>query len=195
MKVFAKYIGAVLTVFVLLCGCGTEPVTSDIFDGSKVILSPAVKEWFDRDELAEKELVICAYDSRDVFGASADSDYYEKYKALELKKLSQTVEAEKDENLSENQRSAAKAQIESEFEIGVRNLEHEYIKAKYDALCAWFSERGVSAAPYKRFLSEPVLSVKVYSIKKEDLIALKDSGLHVCYTVDGPYPVLEPSYD
>lgn len=197
MKKFDRFIGAVLTVCLLLCccGCGADPVTSEVFDGSKVILSPAVKDWFDRNDLAEKELVIRAYDRRDVFGPFSDSEYSEKYKALELEKIFQLVEVEKDETLSDEQRADAEARIEDEFESSVKNLDHEYIKAKYDALCDWFAERGVSAAPYRKNEKDPVISVWVYSIEKDDLIALKDSGLHICYTVDMRESVLQNCTD
>lgn len=197
MKIFAKFFGAALTaIMLLLCfGCGASSATSDVFEGSKVILSPAVKTWFDNNDLDEKELVICAYDSRDVFGPFSDSEYTEKYNALELKKISQTIEVDKDETLSEEQRAIAKSGIESEFESAVESLDNQFIKAKYAALCDWFAERGVSAAPYRKDEKDPVLSVWVYSIEKDDLIALKDSGLHICYTVDHHETVLEYGAD
>lgn len=191
MRKFVKLgIGMVLIVICLLLfwrfylSSNMLSKSSDVFKNSKVILSPAVEKWFDNNDLSEKELEIRAYDNHDVLGLLSDSVYADKYREFELKKMHQIAKAQTDISLSEKQFVDVKAQIEAEFQDNIQELENQFQSAKYSALCRWFVERGVSASQYRREENGPVLAVLVYSVEKKDLVALKDSGLHICYMVD-----------
>ncbi len=187
MKKFANLgFGMVLIVICLILGsCASEgsgsssAQTSSILDFSKIIITHPIQN----DSFFDEDVVIRAYDSYDIFGTYNSSEYSDKHTTFETEKNIRILEAQTNEELSESQLENIIAQIDAEFEANIQGLKNDWQNEKYTALSNWFAERGISSSPKWNEEKSHIVSLVLYSIDMDDLTALQNSGLHICYTV------------
>ena len=184
------FLGIILILMSLsLCCCGAEPTekspgeVNEILDVSKILISASLQSELKNDSFSDKDIVICAYDYYNVFGQYPDGEYREKYKVLEIEKVLHLIEVKSNKELTEAQQESLIGQIEAEFDADILRLENQYRNEIYTELEKWLETRALS---YERSWNSDkscVVSLKVYSVDKDDLIALQNSGLHMFYSI------------
>ena len=152
-------------------------------DVSKILISASLQSELKNDSFSDKDIVICAYDYYDVFGQYPDGEYREKYKVLEIEKVLHLIEVKSNKELTEAQQESLIGQIEAEFDADILRLENQYRNEIYTELEKWLETRALSYERSWNSDKSRVVSLKVYSIDKDDLIALQNSGLHMFYSI------------
>lgn len=184
--------------FSLICGsCDNNDVITkqnDIFEFSKFIInSPSIKNDLYNNNFFDKDIIICAYDSYDIF-ENYGGEYSEKISALESLKAIRIMEIETNEKLTDAELIEATTKIEIDFDTQIQELKEKYQSAlnerqnnKYLLLSEWFEKRNIYSKSNWNTEQTQIVSLTVYSVSLDDLTALQKSGLHICYTIDGLY--------